>query len=673
MAGGIIDSLLIAIGLDTSGVKEGAKDIGKQIAAGAKESVAKLPDQLGPALDSTAARVKGAFSSVWQQIVGPLAGAFAVGGAVSSYMTNALAAGELADKLKVDIEEIQVWSGAMDRAGGSASALQGTIEKLNASGKAQGDAIGVLLDLASQADTMTKEAFVQKAKELEIDEKTIEVLAQGRKALDEHLKRQRELGAYRKEDAENSKKFKQSLADLLQAWDGLTSFIGRLAVPIMTMLADLLTDVVVLMRQHTPFVVAAITLIGAALAYRLMPPLKTLPKLIANVGKSFLRWMPFVAVIAGIALLIDDLYAYISGGKSRFKELWQIFGTGPEIMAKLTTAWKDFKKWGEEVWEGIKTKAKAFWDWMDQWGVLDGIANAFQGLGHIIHGFFSDSEDSGQEMWDGFVQLFGGLFDIIAAPFRAAGEWLGTALSDGIDALEANVADGVAWIVDGLSGIADSVAEAIDAAIEWVAEGLSSAVESAESAIAGFLSSIWTTVTGWVGRLKDWVVEKISGIFSSIKVPSFLTNLFGGSEEETEKAGGKIEDGMGKTASTVEGGFNAAWQGTKNVAISTFQGAATEIQSIFSGILAGIDASAGQAIRNAQALAGGVGLAPAPVGVRAGAGARGSVSNTSNVHIGTMNVQTRATDANGMARGVGSALQRNQLVRAGQSGTVQKG
>ena len=217
------------------------------------------------------------------------------------------------------------------------------------------------------------------------------------------------------------------------------------------------------------------------------------------------------------------------------------------------------------------------------------------------------------------------------------------------------------------------MAEAIDAAIEWVAEGLSSAVESAESAIAGFLSSIWTTVTGWVGRLKDWVVEKISGIFSSIKVPSFLTNLFGGSEEETEKAGGKIEDGMGKTASTVEGGFNAAWQGTKNVAISTFQGAATEIQSIFSGILAGIDASAGQAIRNAQALAGGVGLAPAPVGVRAGAGARGGVSNTSNVHIGTMNVQTRATDANGMARGVGSALQRNQLVRAGQSGTVQKG
>ena len=66
-----------------------------------------------------------------------------------------MSAGELADKLKVDIEEIQIWSGAMERAGGSASGLQSTIEKLNASGKAQGDAIGVLLDLADKADYHT--------------------------------------------------------------------------------------------------------------------------------------------------------------------------------------------------------------------------------------------------------------------------------------------------------------------------------------------------------------------------------------------------------------------------------------------------------------------------------------------------------------------------------------
>ena len=257
MAGNFVDTLLIGIGLDTSKVAEGAKDVGKQIADGVKDSVAKIPDQVTPALEATASKAKGIFSNLWSQILGPLAGAFTIGNAISSYISNATGAGELADKLKVDIEEIQIWSGAMDRAGGSAQALQGTIEKLNASGKAQGDAIGVLLDLADKAETMSKEAFVAKAKELEVDEKTIEVLAQGRKALDEHLKRQKELGAYTKEDVENSKKFKQSLADLLQVWDSFTSFIGRLAVPAMKWLADVLTDVVVFLRQHTPFVVAA--------------------------------------------------------------------------------------------------------------------------------------------------------------------------------------------------------------------------------------------------------------------------------------------------------------------------------------------------------------------------------------------------------------------------------
>ena len=322
MAGNFVDTLLIGIGLDTSKVAEGAKDVGKQIADGVRDSVAKIPDQVTPALETAAGKAKSIFSSIWGQILGPLAGAFTVGSAVSNYISNSIGAGELAEKLKVDVEEIQVWSGAMERAGGSASGLQSTIEKLNASGKAQGDAIGVLLDLADKAETMSKDAFYAKAKELEIDEKTIEVLAQGRKALDEHLKRQKELGVYTKEDAENSKKFKQSVADLLQVWDSFTSFIGRLAVPVMKWLADVLTDAVVFLRQHTPFVVAAIGLVGAALAVKLMPPLRELPKLIAGVSRAFMRWFPIIAVIAGIALVIDDLYAYLSGGNSQFAEFW---------------------------------------------------------------------------------------------------------------------------------------------------------------------------------------------------------------------------------------------------------------------------------------------------------------------------------------------------------------
>ena len=71
-------------------------------------------------------------------------------------------------------------------------------------------------------------------------------------------------------------------------------------------------------------------------------------------------------------------------------------------------------------------------------------------------------------------------------------------------------------------------------------------------------------------------------------------------------------------------------------------------------------------------VAGGGAMVPAYAGVRAqNAGAR-NVSQSSNVHIGTMNVQTQATDAKGVARGMQGALSKNSLVRTSQTGTVQK-
>ncbi len=166
--------------------------------------------------------------------------------------------------------------------------------------------------------------------------------------------------------------------------------------------------------------------------------------------------------------------------------------------------------------------------------------------------------------------------------------------------------------------------------------------------------------------------EKITGIFPRIKVPSFVTTLPGGPEAEAEKAGGKIEDGMAKTAGAVEGGFMSTWTKASSAAVSLFGGAAKDIKALFGGIFADLQAQAQSMTAGLRAMAGGNAMVPAFAGVRAqNAGAR-NVSQSSSVHIGTMNVQTRATDANGVARGMQGALNRNSLVRGSQTGTVQK-
>ena len=771
--------------------QQAAREVRREVGNTARDIRTELPaaaQQAAAGIDSAFARVKAGFKGFIAQILGPMAGAFAIGGAVSTFMNGAMAAEEAGQAFNVSAEELQLWQGAITRAGGSVSKFEMSLRKMTMSGKSAGDALKTLHDLAGQAEKMSREAFTAKAKEMGIDVATIGVLAQGQKALDAHLKRAKEIGIYEKRHIEQAKRLKIGLWELGGAFDGLKNELLLMVLPAMEKLLGFLTDVTLVASEHAPLIAAAIGLVGAALTFKLMPPLKTLPKLIMNVGKSFLRWMPFVAIIAGLAMMIDDLYAYMTGGNSRFKELWSIFGTGPEVMAKVTGAWKDFKKWGEEVWEGIKAKAQAFWDWMDQWGILDGIANAFKGLAHVIHGFFSDTEEGSQEMWDGLAQLFGGLWDVIAGPFKAAGAWIGETLSDAIDSLEETVAytfsrlgsiiggwiDGIAsaagevWdsLLDGLESLAedvssffddmeqavavafsaiaglagaawDSIGDAVDSAAEW----LSTFIDDIEQAVADFFSSlfdvelpdfgaiadaIWNAITGIFDKIKEWVGGWFKGLFSGISMPSlgdlfggaggkaaeavsggidmvksglgkvagfygdvygtifgtakdalgkagdFFSGLFGDAQPATAEAGAKVEDGMAKTAGTVKEGFDGAWKATAGFAVQTFQGAASTIQQIFSGIVSGIETQVGNLVAGAQAMA--PGMVPAGAGVRAparmqAAGGRGNVTVNQQNRI---NVDARGGDPAKVQRGVERGINPGRVTRAAASGTVPK-
>lgn len=648
MAGNFIDSLVIGIGLDTSQIAEGVQQVGAQLDSGlsaAAQSAASKMSPLGEALkglsqeaekfkapvkedirsldklehelktelpqaahqgfagaESAAGKFKGFISSIWAQISGPLLGAFAIGGTISSYISNATAAGELADKLKVDIEEIQIWSGAMDRAGGSAASLQATIEKLNASGKAQGDAIGVLLDLADKAGTMSKEAFVQKAKELEVDEKTIEVLAQGRKALDEHLKRQRDLGAYTKEDAEQSKKLKQSLADLLAAWDGFTSFIGRFTVPIMRVLADALTAVVVFMRQHTAFVVAAITMIGAALAARLLPPLRTLPTLIANVGKAFLRWLPFVAIITAIALLVEDFWVYLQGGESELAEFWGIFGTGPEIMAKLNSAWKETKEYLAAIGTGLAQLVRYWYDLMQASGMFAALGQTFKGLLQILKGLFTLDWSL---LGEGLSNVLNGMVRGVAATFKG----LGLLLQDLVKAIFKGLWDSVPGFSEWAMGIAETLKgifrldpSMIFTGLGNVLEGMATMLLSGIKGMLNLSANAWSAIievfTGQKIDLAGWVNEawdKAAAKFTEIKnwVLNWLSSLFGDGEAPdfgaiAEKIWNSIKETFGKIKEWVVNWFKGLFTGIEMPKIGDILGGAGDLAKGALGGAAGL-------------------------------------------------------------------------------------
>ena len=714
MAGNFVDSILIGVGLDASQIATGIQQVGAQLDSGlsaAAQNAAAKMSPLGEALkglstqaeqfkkpiqedikaldklerelgtelpasarqgfagaEAAAGKFKGFISSVWAQISGPLLGAFAIGGTISSYLSNATAAGELAEKLKVDIEEIQIWSGAMERAGGSASALQGTIEKLNASGKAQGDAIGVLLDLADKATTMSKEAFVAKAKELEIDEKTIDVLAQGRKALDEHLKRQQELGVYMKEDAEQAKKFKQAMADLQQAWNGLTAYLGRIAGPVMEWAAKMLTDIVTFLRRHAPMTAAAIAMIGAALAVKLLPPLRALPGILARVWAGFLRFAPFVAVIAVLALLFDDLWGYMHGMDSEFGEFWAIFGTGPELLAAWEKGWKEFKQTASDALNTIRDLLRNLNESMEKHGAFSALGEQFKGNLELIKGIAKgDGKIIAEGLWDSIV----GSFKVMSSMNTVLGDAIVGAVKKAFSLLpsEATLDEWEASLEKSFSGFITG----LDAKIhQWSANLFKDlGLPSFDAVIAAFenlMADIGARISKW------W-----KGLFSDFKLPS----IFGGDEEkkedlgiakgaeaETQQAGATVQDGMAKTAGAVKQGFDHAWSATRDFAVTQFQGAAATIQGIFAGIVSGIETQVGNLVLGAQRMAAGAGMIPAAAGVRAqNAGRGGNVTvNQSN----RINVDARGGDPAKVQQGVERGINPGRTARAAASGTVQK-
>lgn len=600
-------------------VEETARTMRREMPRAAMEAAAGMERAFG--------RVHAIFSNLWSQIIGPLAGAFAVGGAFSAYLKNAAEADQLGSTLNADTEAVQAWIGAFEHAGATADNFKAAIAALGGEAKDGNAAIQQMLELAEEADELGAEVMAVKAQALGLDEATIEILGMGRLALDAYIQRQKEFGVYTKRDAEQVAHFNLAMKELGKAWDGLTALLMREALPAITKAAEKLSDLIAYLHEHPEGLAAAIAAVGTALAVRLLPPLTKLPALIRTIGATMLRWMPFVGIIMAIAAVVDDFFIYLEGGESALDDFWSIFGTGKEISEALSNAWKDLKQTGSDMWDALTGKIKLFWLALNDLGVIDGLKTALLGLGHVIHGFFTDNWEEGVQ---GAKDIFGGLYDAVAGPVGAALAYVGQMFTD-------------MWND-----------------FKW--------------ACTTGLSRIWNEVMAWLGSLletvKNWVTQKIEGIFSSIKVPDFIKNLFGGADEETEKAGTKIEGGMKDTAGDVKRGFDAAWTATSKFAVEKFRAASASIKSLFGSMLTEISAQA-------DAFSAGAGaMALRMQGGAAGAGARAEAARPGNtdasVHIGAVNVQTQAKDADGIARDMSGALKRHRMTNPAATGTPVK-
>jgi len=430
----VVDALVVTLGLNAVEFKKGATEA-----------------------NSTMESLAGAAQKVFT-ILGGLA---VLKQAAMAYLDNADAVGKFSQALGLDVEMVQVWGNAADRAGGSADAMQGTIKSLSEElGRlklygmsptlgmwqmfgvemrdSQGQiksVDGLLTSLAGKMEGMTQQRQVAIGKKLGLDEGTIVLLQKGKQGLEELLARQREIGVYSKQDVESARKTKAAWADLGQAWNMASGVVMRYLAPALEWLGKKLTDVAIWAREHKELMITLFTAIAGILAVVLYPVLE---KMALKWLAAFAPCWAAIAIIAllgaAIAILYDDYAVWAEGGESFFGDAW---GSVETFVNLTVDAFKQLGALLAIFWDFIKPlvgkQLLALLDIVK--GVFQGIAGLLEWLGGVFTGDFDAMSSGGMKVLEGLGNVAKGLFlglvqpilfvaDVLKNAFTAAIDWV---------------------------------------------------------------------------------------------------------------------------------------------------------------------------------------------------------------------------------------------------------
>ena len=403
----VIDSLLITIGVEPSGVQQGIQAVDqalKNIDATVKQTAGALTEGLKPntdtaglqklgaetqhteaalrEADATARRVGDSMSRSLKKpgeamqgtarliesvkgflggFIAPLAGAVAIGGMFGNFISQGTQLSALSSKLGRDVKEIDAWGAAVEQAGGSASAFQSTLASFDKGIRAT-DARGklrsltdILPDLAKRIEGMSNARSRTILEKMGLDEGTIMLLQKGGKAVEDLTRDMRDF-AFTKRDADAANAFSGAMSGLGRAGQSVANVLFRELVPIVVKFSDGMKEIFRFLKQHEPFILSFFAVLTAA-ATRFL--------LAWAANPVVLSILAIIAVIGALALIIDDLIGYTRGKNAFLADFWSQFGTGEEIAQRLSAAWEALKEIGKGVFEGLKDYARDFFRLFD--------------------------------------------------------------------------------------------------------------------------------------------------------------------------------------------------------------------------------------------------------------------------------------------------------------------
>jgi predicted nucleic acid-binding protein len=232
-------------------------------------------------------------------------------------------------QLNVNVSALDAWGNAVRRTGGSVEGFESSLKGIAAHlGVTNTTALRLLPQLADAFQRMGRIRSQNYGTMLGLDQSTILLLQQGRRAVDDLVARQKELGVVTQRDAEIARKFNFAIQDTSHAFRSMFLAVADTILPVLTKLAESLIPLALYFRQHSDFIVGALIAIGGAATY-------------AAVGMGLIS-APVLLAAAAIglfALAYDDLATFFKGGDSL---IGRAFERWPRMLEALKNGFRDF-------------------------------------------------------------------------------------------------------------------------------------------------------------------------------------------------------------------------------------------------------------------------------------------------------------------------------------------
>ncbi len=362
----ILETFYILFDSDAKEVKKGSEE--------AQKATDNLEKKIKGA-DLAATQLGKSFKSMLGIATRALAGALSVGALVAGAAHAVADAGEIsksADALKVEVDTLQAWSEAIKRAGGNGQefrkSLIGLNEKLAEFAKNGKGEIGpvlqqlgvnfhhlngtvktapqLLLDVAKSFEHLSKAESAELGKKMGLDEATIALLQKGKQAIEDQIKRHKELGVLNKTDSQLAKQYteqlgktKVALGDLGQVFRYTFTTVATIVMPTLTWLLNKFEAITIYLTNHSSLVKGFFIGLTAVLTTMYLPAaLSAAAATLALVAPYLLIGAAIAAVGTLFALAYEDVMAFINGNDSLLGELfkrWPRLGKAVSAVASI--------------------------------------------------------------------------------------------------------------------------------------------------------------------------------------------------------------------------------------------------------------------------------------------------------------------------------------------------